>query len=100
VGTREAGDAGWYVHLATSQSHPIVHVRVYSDQERKDLLLWLGGFDCTVKHEEVSAQRQESTCTWVFGMKEFRQWNTPPTGQRGKFLWINGKRQYLCELSL
>lgn len=66
-------------------------LEMLADQERKDLLLWLGGFDCTVKHEEVSAQRQESTCTWVFGMKEFRQWNTPPTGQRGKFLWINGK---------
>ncbi|KAG1780703.1 hypothetical protein EV702DRAFT_1194176 [Suillus placidus] len=66
-------------------------LEILADQERKDLLQWLGGFDCTVKHEEVSAQQQESTCTWVFGMKAFRQWSTPPTGQRGKFLWINGK---------
>ncbi|KAG1858862.1 hypothetical protein F4604DRAFT_1930917 [Suillus subluteus] len=66
-------------------------LEILAAQERKDLLQWLGGFDCTVKHEEVSAQRQESTCTWVFGMKAFHQWNTPPTGQCGKFLWINGK---------
>ncbi|KAG2070268.1 ankyrin [Suillus decipiens] len=61
------------------------------DQERKDLLQWLGGFNCMTRHEEVSAQREEDTCTWVFGMKAFRQWKTPPTAQRGKFLWINGK---------
>ncbi|KAG2146832.1 ankyrin repeat-containing domain protein [Suillus clintonianus] len=66
-------------------------IRQAQDQERKDLLQWLGGFDCTVRHEEVSAQRQENTCTWVFEMKAFRQWKTPPTAQRGKFLWINGK---------
>ncbi|KAG2106634.1 ankyrin repeat-containing domain protein [Suillus discolor] len=60
-------------------------------QERKDLLQWLDGFNCTIRHEEVSAQREENTCTWVFGMKVFRQWKTPPTVQRGKFLWINGK---------
>ncbi|KAG2748818.1 ankyrin [Suillus brevipes Sb2] len=52
------------------------------DHERKDLLLWLGGFNCTIRHEEVSAQREENTCTWVFGMKAFRQWKTPPTAQR------------------
>ncbi|KAG2138576.1 ankyrin repeat-containing domain protein [Suillus bovinus] len=61
------------------------------DQERKDFLRWLGGFDCTIRHEEVSAQREENTCTWVFGMKVFRQWKTPPTVRHGKFLWINGK---------
>ncbi|KAG2049526.1 ankyrin, partial [Suillus hirtellus] len=61
------------------------------DQERKDLLQWLDGFNCTIRHEEVSAQREEDTCTWVFGMKAFHRWRTPPTVQRGKFLWINGK---------
>ncbi|KAG1732306.1 ankyrin repeat-containing domain protein [Suillus lakei] len=66
--------------------------REAQDQKQKDLLQWLGGFDCTVRHEEVSAQRQENTCTWVFERKTFRGWKTPPpTAQRGKFLWVNGK---------
>ncbi|KAG1780716.1 hypothetical protein EV702DRAFT_1194187 [Suillus placidus] len=34
-------------------------LEILADQERKDLLQWLGGFDCTVKHEEVSAQRRD-----------------------------------------
>ncbi|KAG2082406.1 ankyrin repeat-containing domain protein [Suillus cothurnatus] len=69
-----------------------LNLKMLAACKRKDLLQWLDGFDCTVRHEEVSAQRQENMCTWVFEMKVFHQWRTPPTGQHSKFLWINGKR--------
>ncbi|KAG0706479.1 ankyrin repeat-containing domain protein [Suillus ampliporus] len=83
------------VHItAMQESVKQQHLRFAKEkreQERKELLLWLAGFDCTSKHESVSAQRQEKTCTWVFETEEFRRWRTPPTAQHSKVLWINGK---------
>ncbi|KAG1723030.1 ankyrin repeat-containing domain protein [Suillus paluster] len=67
------------------------HLARLALKQQEQLLQWLAGFDCTVKHEFVSTQRQENTCTWVFETEAFREWRTPPTVQRTSVLWINGK---------
>ncbi|KAF9225131.1 hypothetical protein BS17DRAFT_807512 [Gyrodon lividus] len=58
--------------------------------DRKDVdkvLKWLGGLDCTGKHEATCALRQVNTCTWLPRTDKYKSWR----GGDISFLWMEGK---------
>ncbi|KAF9232035.1 ankyrin repeat-containing domain protein [Melanogaster broomeanus] len=55
--------------------------------ERRKLLKWLDGLNCTVKHETTSKLRQGTTGEWLLNEKLYMDWRSSSI----RFLWLAGK---------
>ncbi|KAF9234572.1 hypothetical protein BU15DRAFT_65568 [Melanogaster broomeanus] len=80
--------ASWVRGIHSQMKNEHEHARNNETAEaRRELLKWLDGLNCTVKHETTHALRRRTTGEWLLNEELYMDWRNSSI----RFLWLGGK---------